>query len=133
VRTHFRKFISRRRSRRKASRTSVVDNNTPGPSHENDAAEVVTVSEKKLQENTCIMDEDFEDVSTPLTGYRLFDVEVLADLVNVVGVCPECHSKVGLSETCKQGLAFEMKISCFKCSFEYSFWSSKKKEKKVRH
>ena len=62
----------------------------------------------------------------PLTGYRFIDIKALVGLLNIVGFCPKCGSKLKLCQVAKQGLSFKMEVSCKKnnkpdCKFIYSF------------
>lgn len=83
----------------------------------------VSSSSKKVQSKT---------IATPiknksLTGYRIIDLEILADVFNVM-VCPSCEENcLSFTENAirKMGLSDSLRLKCSKCDFSYEFSTSK--------
>ena len=151
VRTHYRKYASRRRLKKKGpvrNINPVIDQSTDvsagvvdapvlvhEPEHCVDTLEpdlsIPTASGRKLSKATKQLQESIDVTKEKLSGYRFIDIEIITNLLNVV-VCPTCYSKLSLSQKQKQGLAFEMDVTCCsaECDFHYTFWTSKKKRRK---
>ena len=62
------------------------------------------------------------------TGYRLMDMEVLSNVIKLLG-CPECHSlslKLKDDLSTKNGFANHLTLDCQECCWSYDFFTSKK-------
>ena len=91
----------------------------PGPSRK-------TASEKKVKEIPTP-----DDTRVTPTGYRFMDMNLLGLVFSVVS-CPRCKlQSLTMTQNKKQGLAFEMSLSCSDKSFGWchTFWTSKKRSK----
>ena len=66
-----------------------------------------------------------------LWSYLLVDTRVFNDIIETVGSCPDCFSKVNSVHNmeAKNGLAHLLELSCLECDWTKSFWTSKKIEK----
>ena len=65
--------------------------------------------------------------------YLLVDTRVFNDIIETVGSCPDCSSKVNLVHNmeAKNILAHLLELSCLECDWTKSFWTSKKIEKNI--
>ena len=68
-----------------------------------------------------------------LSSYLLVDTRVFNDVIETVGSCPDCSSKVNLVHNmeAKNGLTHLLELSCLECDCTISFWTSKKIEKNI--
>ena len=94
----------------------------------------MSISERKLAgTNQIISEEPIVDKlpeESP-TGHRFMDMDTLSNVFDAVARCPDCGNKLKLLQTKKQGISFEMMLSCLntECQWTYCFWTSKKKKK----
>ena len=67
-----------------------------------------------------------------LWSYLLVDTRVFNDIIETVGSCPDCSSKVNLAHNmeAKNRLAHLQELSCWECDWTKS-WTSKKIEKNI--
>ena len=68
-----------------------------------------------------------------LWSYLLIDTRVFNDIIETIGSCPDCSSKVNLVHNmdAKNGLAHLLELSCLECDWTKSFWTSMKVDKNI--
>ena len=68
-----------------------------------------------------------------LWSYLLIDTRVFNDIIETVGSCPDCPSKVDSVHNmeAKNGQAHLQELSCLECDCTRSFWTSKKIDKNI--
>ena len=114
----------------------VGDEAVPGPSTSGlqEVSFNMSISERKLAGTNQIISEEPNVDKLPEespTGYRFMDMNILSNVFDAVARCPDCGNKLKFLQTKKQGISFEMMLSCLntECQWTYCFWTSKKKEK----
>ena len=75
----------------------------------------MSISERKLAGTNQIISEEPNVDKLPEespTGYRFMDMNILSNVFDAVARCPDCGNKLKLLQTKKQGISFEMMLSC---------------------
>lgn len=91
-------------------------------------ATIESASERKIKGKREVKEEKEEILGSSLTGYRLMDVEILADVLRLL-CCQECgESNIQLTEVSFQrhGCASCLRLLCLCCGWNHCFYTSKK-------
>ena len=114
----------------------VGDEAVPGPSTSGlqEVSFNMSISERKLAGTNQIISEEPNVDKLPdesPTGYRFMDMNILSNVFDAVARCPGCGNKLKLLQTKKQGISFEMMLSCLntECQWTYCFWTKERSQK----
>lgn len=90
--------------------------------------EVLSASKKKLQLSDYELHPEERATSEIDEGFILFDLTVLFSIIELVGKCPDCSSKVKLSSkaACRKGFSLLLEFECLMCQWKHQIYSSKK-------
>ena len=90
--------------------------------------EALSASKKKLQLDDYDLHSEEGAASEINEGFILFDRTVLFSLIELVGKCPDCSSRVKLSSKAdsRKGFSLLLELECFMCPWEYQIYTSKK-------
>lgn len=89
---------------------------------------IQSASERKIKAKLEVKEEKEEIISSSLSGYRLVDVEILADVLRLL-CCQECgESNIQLTEVSfkRHGCASCLRLLCLDCGCNHCFYTSKK-------
>lgn len=84
----------------------------PPHKRQKDAVEAVSSSSRKISENTCV-EEDLQK------HYRIVDFLLVFSTLATLVKCAECGEKISFQSCKKEGLGFNIKVTCEKCQPRY--------------
>ena len=105
---------------------NLIDNNEGESQHKMDRSYTSTRSYEKLSEHLDISStSDSSHNKFSILGNQIIDMEILCNVISLLG-CPDCHEKtLTVTEISKQGFAKLFQISC-RCEWYHKFWTSPK-------